>query len=394
MTAALSSLVPPPGGAVDAALALSLVPKLAPLAITPQDSVYHAEGDVWTHTQMVCQELTRLQAYQEADPTSRFVLFFAALLHDLSKPACTVLEPDGTISSKGHSALGAIDARKVLWQAGVPFEVRERICAIISTHQVPFFAMGHDRRGRRPEFIVHTLSWDGRVADLCAVAEADMRGRVSIHQAKALDDMAVFELLTREERCWDRPKAFPDPHTRLQYVRSLGSIPLEAPFHQPTGSRVTVLAGLPAAGKDTWAARHGNGRAVLSFDDAKASLNIKPGQTAGAAVHLVYDQAKRLLREQAPFIWNATHLTPLMRSKTLDLLFRYQAEVEIVYLEVPYQELMERNGKRNSTLSNKKLELMLRHWTIPSVTEAHNVRFHGTVLPLCPTRQTGRRLNN
>lgn len=375
MDARWQALVPEPDRAVDAAAALALIPSLAPLATCPQDAEYHAEGDVWTHTQMVCQELTRLPAYHGADEATRFVMFYAALLHDISKPACTQHEADGRITSKGHSAMGAVDSRILMWRAGVPFDLRERICRIVAVHQVPFFALGHDRRGRRPEFIAHTLSWEGRVSDLHAVAEADMRGRTSIHQAKALDDLVLFELLAREEGCWDGPKAFCDAHTRLQYVRTLGQTPLETPLYQQSGSRVTVMSGLPASGKNTWVAQHRPGIPVISFDDAKAELGLKPGDAAGAAVHLAQDRAKALLREGQPFVWNATHLSPLMRTKTLDLLYRYHADVEVVYLEVPPAELFARNQARDTTLPNAKIEQMLFNWDVPSPTEAHAVHY-------------------
>ncbi|MEI7252422.1 metal-dependent phosphohydrolase, partial [Pectobacterium versatile] len=71
----------------------------------------------------------------------------------------------------------------------------------------------------------------------------------------------------------------------------------------------------------------------------------------------------------------ATHLSQQMRTRTLDLCYAYGAEVEIVYLERPRQELLRRNGKRDTTLSNKTLQGMLTKWELPSPTEAHHVRY-------------------
>lgn len=373
MWSRMQHLVPDPDRPADAVALLACVPSLAALAQTPQDPDYHAEGDVWTHTLMVVQALTRMAAYHQADADTRFVLFWAAVLHDLAKPACTVHEADGRITSRGHSGRGAIDARILMWKAGVPFLLRERVCRIIAVHQVPFFALGHDRQGRRPEFIAHTLSWDGRLDDLVAVARADMLGRTSIHQASALADIALFEILAQEEACWDRPKAFADVHTRLTYVRTLGGVDLATPHHQPNGSQVTVMAGLPASGKDTWVARHRPGLPVVSFDQARADLGLKHGQNDGAAAHLAVDRAKALLREHAPFVWNATHLSPLMRAKTLDLLYRYHAEVEMIYLEVPAATLFARNDARDTTLTQRKIEQMLFQWDVPSASEVHRL---------------------
>ncbi|KAG1433511.1 hypothetical protein G6F57_022096 [Rhizopus arrhizus] len=41
--------------------------------------------------------------------------------------------------------------------------------------------------------------------------------------------------------------------------------------------------------------------------------------------HLAIARARELLRRKAPFVWNATHLSELMRKKTLDLLYSYHA---------------------------------------------------------------------
>jgi putative nucleotidyltransferase with HDIG domain len=46
---------------------------------------------------------------------ARSVLFAAALLHDIAKPAATQIESDGTISSKGHVLQGAKMAQQILW---------------------------------------------------------------------------------------------------------------------------------------------------------------------------------------------------------------------------------------------------------------------------------------
>ena len=41
----------------------------------------------------------------------------------------------------GHVAQGTAYARIALWDADVPFAVREEICRLINVHQVPFFAL-------------------------------------------------------------------------------------------------------------------------------------------------------------------------------------------------------------------------------------------------------------
>jgi predicted kinase len=64
-----------------------------------------------------------------------------------------------------------------------------------------------------------------------------------------------------------------------------------------------------------------------------------------------------------------------MRSRTLDLLYGYGAQVEIVYLERPEEEIMRRNQRRDTSLRNDDIRRMLFKWEVPLPTEAHRVRY-------------------
>ena len=349
-------------------------PRLRALETTPQSTIYHAEGNVGIHTRMVLDALLESDHFQAATGTRRETLFLAALLHDLCKPETTVVDPvTGDIGQPGHSRRGAVDVRALLWRAGVPFALREAVSRIIAVHQVPFFAFD-SRRGESPEFIARRMSWSLDLSDLACVARADMKGRVCVDQQARLDDIMLFEQLAREDGCWDGPRPAASAHTRLMYARG-SPMHLDTPLFQAPGSEVTVLSGLPASGKDSWVARHARGLEVVSFDDAKAELGLKHGENDGLAAHRAVDKAKALLRHHAPFVWNATHLIEQMRGKTLDLLYAYEANVRLVYLEVPCATLFKRNAARETTLKQRDLERMLHRWEVPLPWEAHEVRY-------------------
>jgi predicted kinase len=372
---AIRALCPPGAGAgYDWRRCCEVFPRLHALETTPQSPRFHAEGNVGIHTRMVLDALLESDHFQSATGTRRETLFLAALLHDLCKPETTVVDPvTGDVGQPGHSRRGAVDVRALLWRAGVPFELREAVCRIIAVHQVPFFAFD-SRRGETPEFIARRLSWSLALPDLVCVARADMRGRVCEDQQARLDDIALFEQLAREDGCWDGPRTAASAHTRLMYARG-APLHLDTPLFQPAGSRVTVLCGLPASGKDSWVAREAPEAEVVSFDDAKAELGLKHGENDGLAAHRAIDKAKALLRRHEPFVWNATHLSEQMRGKTLDLLFAYDANVRLVYLEVPCATLFKRNAARDTTLKQKDLERMLHRWELPLPWEAHEVRY-------------------
>jgi len=370
----LKALIPSPGITYDWQLFCELIPGLLALEHTPQDARHHAEGNAGIHTRLVLDALLADPAWQNAAEPRRHVMFMAALLHDIAKPDTTIIDPvTGAIGQPGHSKRGAIDARILLWKAGMPFELREAACRIIAVHQLPFWAFD-SRRAETPEFIVRRLSWELDVSELTCMARADMRGRICEDQASHLADIELFEELAREQGCWDSPWEAADAYTRLAYARGKKIDP-SFPLHSEAGSEVIVMCGMPASGKDTWVRKNAGGLPVVSFDDAKTELGLKHGQNDGKAAHYAVDKAKELLRRRLPFVWNATHLSLEMRTRTLDLLYAYNAHVKLVYLEAAEPVVFSRNSKRDTSLTNKDLARMLHRWEIPMPWEAQEVLY-------------------
>jgi predicted kinase len=62
-----------------------------------------------------------------------------------------------------------------------------------------------------------------------------------------------------------------------------------------------------------------------------------------------------------------------MRDKSLDLLYAYGAEVELLYLERPRAELLFRNARRDTSLTNRALAGMVPKWALPLPTEANSI---------------------
>jgi hypothetical protein len=188
----LQAEIPGPGDRYRWTRLCELIPGLLELESTPQDPRHHAEGNVGIHTRMVLDALLQDPLWQAAGRDRQEVMFVAALLHDIAKPATTVIDPvTGAVAQPGHSRRGSIDARILLWRAGMPFAQREAVCRIVAVHQVPFFAFD-SRRGEAPELIVRRLSWELAVAELACVARADMTGRICAGQAAHLADIEVF----------------------------------------------------------------------------------------------------------------------------------------------------------------------------------------------------------
>src|SRR5262245_38919416 len=81
-----------------------------------QDERWHAEGDVLTHTRMVCGSLASLDEWRALSSAERSIVFAATLFHDIGKPDCTRSQEDGAITSKGHARHGANLLRGIFYR--------------------------------------------------------------------------------------------------------------------------------------------------------------------------------------------------------------------------------------------------------------------------------------
>ena len=364
----------PPGFAVDWA-AVERVLDRDLMAATPQGPEFHAEGDVWTHTRMVCEAMAAHDGWRALAAEARAIAFAAAVLHDVGKPACTRTEPDGRISSRGHSARGESLARQLLWGAGVPFGVREHVCALVRHHQVPFFLIESEPAVARRSLA--RLSLVARCDWLALVAEADARGRRCRDprdQQAILDKTALFAELAAEAGVLDAAWQFPDQHTRFAALRDERR-PLEVPVHDDTRCEVVVMSGLPGAGKNTWLAAHRPDLPVIALDDIRAELDVDPADGQGAVIAAARERAREHLRRGEPFAWNATNVSRRLRNGLVEFLAGYRARIHLVYVEVAADEQERRNRARAAPVPRTVLARIADRWAPPSPAEAHTITY-------------------
>ena len=338
------------------------------LAGCPQDPHYHAEGDVWIHTRMVCEALAASRDWRGLPPEERAVVFVAALLHDVAKPECTRTEPDGRITSRGHSRRGNIMARGILWRQGIPFTIREQITALVRYHQLPYFLIDREDALR----LCIEASQTARCDHLALLAEADVRGRICEDQQRLLDNVALFREYCCEQHCLSSPRVFSSAHSRFLYFQHPERHP-DAPAHADFRAEAILLSGLPASGKDHYLHTHLSDWPAISLDAVRAELEIEPSETQGAVVNRARELAREYLRQRKSFVWNATNLSRQLRRGVVSLFAGYQARITIKYLEVPESVLFPRNRQRPAPVPEAVLERMIDRWETPDCTEAHEI---------------------
>ncbi|MQY12757.1 hypothetical protein SRB5_28960 [Streptomyces sp. RB5] len=359
-----------PGWHVDWPAITAAFPWIRRLEGVPQDAVHHAEGDVAVHTRMAAEVLASLPEWRSRPPADRVRLFAAVLLHDSAKPYCTEHQADGSITAHGHSRHGDLLARRVLWELAAPTAWREHVAALVRHHQVPFWGLERPLDDLRR--IAYRVSLLASNEDLAVLATADILGRICSDADEVLENIALYREFCAAEDCLTTPRAFPSDHARFQFFRTPGRDPSYAAYDD-TRTTVTVMSGLPGAGKDSWIAANRPGVAVVSLDAIRRELGIAPGAPQRAVAAAAQEAARVHLRRREPFVWNATNVSRQLRDQCTGLIAAYHGRVEIIALEAPPAVLHRRNTDREHAVPRAAVDRMLRRWETPDPTEGHTV---------------------
>lgn len=141
------------------------------LSGVPQDPIWHPEGDAWEHTKQVVDFAAYIAERDNLNREDRSVLVFAALLHDVGKPHCTVHCDDGRIRSYEHDEVGEPIARQFMESIGAPKEVTDRVCILVRNHM-----FNGEVTRRTVQRLAHRV-YPETVEMLARVMEADASGR-------------------------------------------------------------------------------------------------------------------------------------------------------------------------------------------------------------------------
>jgi putative nucleotidyltransferase with HDIG domain len=334
-----------------------------------QDSQWHAEGDVWTHTQLVLRQLEKLSDWDSLSDLDRAKLVFTALFHDIAKPITTEVDPEtGRIRSPKHAIKGEQMARSILRGLECDIATREAICHLVRYHGKPVFLL--ERKDPVHEVVRLSCLVNNRLLYLFALA--DSRGRDSDSMDRPEEDLHCWKLVAEEYGCFTTPYPFETDHARLTYCRhpepNLHYVP-----HEETASSVTLLSGLPGSGKDYWIGRNRSNLPVVSLDALREELDVDPTDNQGRVAQLARERCRELLREKAPFVFNATNVLRTTRGRWLDLFWDYKARVEIVYVEPPLATIIHQNRNRGNVVPERVIRDLAEKCEPPTILEGHQL---------------------
>ena len=115
---------------VDSGLAEIVLPELPALKLETDE--HHHHKDVYQHTLTVVEQAIDYEKEYGLEPD--FVLRFAALLHDIGKPATKKLEPGGAVSFYHHDVVGAKLATKRMKALRFDNDTTKAVAKLVELH--------------------------------------------------------------------------------------------------------------------------------------------------------------------------------------------------------------------------------------------------------------------
>ena len=196
---------------------IQMYPELQSLRECPQDSRFHPEGDVWTHTLLVTDEAAAIAKRDGLSQDEQAILVLAALCHDLGKPSTTA-SIDGRIRSRGHCDTVEI-FQTFLARLGIPSGMVERIVALCRYHLTHIDFKDSLRHVRR--LSVSLADAGETLAMLGRVVEADHSGRPPLPKEMPPNMKAMLDVAQSLGLQETRPR----PLLSGQHLLELGYVP-------------------------------------------------------------------------------------------------------------------------------------------------------------------------
>ena len=213
---------------VDTGLAEFVLPEVSALRLEADE--HHRHKDVYQHSLQVLEQAAGMETGAEgAVPGPDFVLRFAALMHDVGKPATRRFEPGGAVSFRHHDMVGSKLTKKRMKALRFDNDTIKAVARLVELH-MRFYGYGE-------------AGWSDSAVRRYVTDAGPLLDRLHL--------LTRSDVTTRNQRKADRLSfAYDDLEARIAALREQES--LEAVRPDLDGGQIMALLGLkpgPVVGK-------------------------------------------------------------------------------------------------------------------------------------------------
>jgi len=346
-------------------------PLLYELKSTRQDGIWHKEGNVHIHTNMVLSEACTLIEDNEVNLSleEKSILVLSAIFHDIGKTSTTKeveVEIDGEnrIISPRHPEVGAsyLQYRLDLGNADIEKSV---IDVVMHHHDVRRCIQGNSFES---EILYITRNVSGKMLYLLEVA--DIKGRICPDQEMLLFELEIFREYAERTNCFYEKG---DLDKRLiQYFKESG-INIDINSHSFIKTKYDllngiidephtgltkhyqninpsigyILVGLSGSGKTTTASKIAKAEHVETIISTDSMRKGNKKEDRKEAYRLMLEKVKECLREKKSFIVDATNIRADSRDRIHELICQYDGLSCVVYIGTNINKCIENDKTRN-----------------------------------------------
>lgn len=370
---------------------------LLKLKDTIQDAIWHAEGNVYIHTNMVIKEIySQFSSYSLTD-SEKYILIMAAAFHDIAKPISTKeSERNGVIRivSPKHEYKGmSYLYYKLLSETMYEYE-RNAILDLVGYHQEPKLFVVKNKS----EWHYRNLTQHANGKLFYILEKADMLGRVCDDLNTQLEYLEIFKLFCEEYDVYEKSNTLSSTLNQLFsetkdseqkfLIGKAKSLLLSETIIDPlvaakkyysekkSYSDVFMLCGISGSGKSTLCKDFLNSnkaQEVVSLDAIRKTIKSNDYQYInGMSRQIAKEKIKQLLAGKVDFIIDSTNYIKDYRSLLLTLVEDYNGFSNRVLFQTPIDICIKRDQERDAYVGKKIIEKQASHFEYPERCEFNN----------------------
>ena len=354
--------------------------EFAVLKDTKQSSVWHQEGDAFTHTKMVSENMYKWLTSHEIEKDDPYFLLMmsAAVCHDLGKGCATKWnEEKKDWECKRHGFHSARIIRTLFFTED--FGLRERVCYMARHHMTLHHIFDVEERTNKA--LIRMSMGLVKVSDMNILQWCDSLGSKNEETPEYIDQKTKkIEDAARALGCYDAPySGFRNKWHMMEFFRRRDVVmpsDVEVPDESDdTKFRIYVMVGVPGSGKDYFIENYDFGEPVvnLSRDIIRTEIGLKGDKPQGNKeqeneVTRIFDERmEQFCKEHKSFVINNTNMRKQYRDGYLDKCLKYFPEIIYVYCEAP--SLKVNKERRQSMMPVKVIDRMWNDMEFPEPIE-------------------------
>ena len=332
------------------------IPEFQKLKECEQNPKWHSEGNALEHTKQCVQSAYYHIGYERFKTLDKRTAIMAVLLHDIGK-ATTTNFSNGSWHSYGHEFESEKIARRILWNENIYF--REVVCACAHYHMMVLRLA--ESKHVIEEMIKISFGEYVYWNYLLFVKLCDIFGSIPDDNKQTVKDLTKMDTLislAESLHIFNNP-FFPSHKIAEIIAKNPGNkINWDLEDDISKKSKVTVLIGLPGAGKNTYYDKYidKENTVMLSRDDIRTMLGycgenekvVLSPDKENEVSRIFDEQFLKALSERKDVCINNINLKKAYRDKYKELAKGYNVMWEYVYIEA---HSIEDNIKRRPTFN-------------------------------------------